>query len=235
MREFFYPSVRWMILICLAVVLQYATAGTVYVFYPATFRAQAMRQKLLESFPENEITVFEHFKDFENKVASDTPDAIIAPAFTATLFEGYSPTLDGISNGSTNEDYVAVSVNRKLDLDSIRNRTIGVLEVCSRRDIQKFITAFFISAPKFKTVVKVEDFLPLLTFSMVDAVLVPARYAEYLEKSSNLKLIKTPVKNPHNGIVVCAIRKGINAKAIDASLRSMNKANCSMFGVEKWK
>jgi hypothetical protein len=231
----FYQSFRRMILICLALALPYATAERVYVFYPATFRSQAMQQKLLESGPKNEITVFERFKDFESKVASDTPDAIIAPAFTAGLFEKYNVKLNGTSNGSTNEDYVAVSINSKPDLDSIGNGMIGVLELCSRRDIQKYLTAFFPTPPKFKTVAKVEDLLPLLAFGMVDAVLVPVRYAEYLKQTSNLTLVTTPVKNPQDGIVVCAIRKGINGESIGASLRSMNKTNCSMFGVEQWK
>jgi hypothetical protein len=231
----FYQSFRRVILICLAVALPCATAGRVYVFYPATFRSPMMQQKLLESSPGNKIMVFERYKDFESKVASDTPDAIIAPAFTAGLFEKYNVTLNGTSKGSTNEDYVAVSINSKPDLDSIGNRTIGVLELCSRRDTQKYLTAFFAPPPRFKTVVKVEDLLPLLAFGMVDLVLVPARYAEFFDKTSNLKLIKTPVKNPYGGIVVCAIRKGIHDEGINASLRSMNKTTCSMFGVEQWK
>lgn len=234
-RAYFYKSFRRMILICLTLVLPYATASRVYVFYPATMRSQTMQQKLLESSPGNEITVFERFKDFESKVASDTPDAIIAPAFTAGLFEKYNVKLNGTSKGSTNEDYVAVSINSKPDLNSIGNETIGILELCSRRDIQKYLTAFFAPPPKFKTVVKVEDLLPLLSFGMVDVVLVPARYAEYFDKTSNLKLIKTPVKNLHDGIVVYAVRNGIGGETIRASLQSMNKTNCSMFGVEQWK
>jgi hypothetical protein len=224
-----------MILICVAIAVPDVMAGKVYVFYPATFHAQTMQRNLQENYPGTEYTVFEHFKDFECKVVTDTPDAIIAPTFTAKLFESYKVALDGTTKGLTNEDYVAVSINLKIDPDSVGNRTIGVLEVCSHRDIQKFLTVFFTPPPKFKTVVKVEDLLPLLAFKMVDAVLVPARYAEYLDNISKLTLFKTPVKNPRDGIVVCAIRKGVRGEAIDASVRLMSKANCSMFGVEQWK
>jgi hypothetical protein len=210
-------------------------AERLYVFYPSVVRTQIMQKKLSRALPGVEIRVFGRYRDFKAKTKADSPDAILSKAPIIKQLRGYSIKQKGIRDDETNESYVLLSVGKRINPANMANTTIGVFDILGRRGMKKFIGQYFSVTPRLKRVSKMEDLLQLLTFNMVDAILIPEIYVEYFKGISKLYFIKTSVPNMRVGIVALAVKKRRYATHILRSLTSMNNDFKTLLDIDNWE
>lgn len=208
----------------------------VYVFYPTTVRAKTIQHNFMNLCPGADVTVFDVYNQFIAKVKSEPPDAILSKPFLFNQLDGFSIVLNGYRNGKNIEPYVLISVDKKMTVTDITDKTkIGALDFFGRKGTILFMKQFFTATPVIMRVTKVEDLLPLLQFKMVAAVVLPQIYADYVKKNSNLNLIIAPFSTVHTGIAAVAIREGREVPKIIESLTAAGKTKTLLYEVEQWK
>jgi hypothetical protein len=212
-----------------------AYAETLYIFYPSIMRPIVMQQKMTEACPGIEIKVFGRFKDFETEVISGKPDAILTKYPVISQLGGYSVLLKGSRKGKTEESDILLSVDEKIDLNSISEISIGMFDILGRDGMKKMVSSYFNGEPKLKLVSKTEDMLQLLTLNMSKAILIPENHIGYFKELSNLNFVVTPVPNMKEGIVALAIKSGAGAAKIVKALTGMNDKNMAIPEVDKWE
>ncbi|MEK8021278.1 MAG: hypothetical protein VSS75_030765 [Candidatus Parabeggiatoa sp.] len=210
-------------------------AERLYVFYPSVMRTQIMQKKLSRALPGIEIRVFGRYRDFKAKTKTDSPDAIISKAPVIKHLGDYLIKLKGIRDDETNESYVLLSVGKRVNPANMARTTIGVFDILGRKGMKKFIGHYFRPKPRIKRVSKMEDLLQLLTFNMVDAILIPEINVEYFKGISKLYFIKTPVPNMRVGIVALAVKKRRNASHILRSLTRRNNNLKTLLDIDNWE
>ncbi len=185
-----------------------AGAETLYVFYPSTIRPVLMQQKMIEACSGIQIIVFGRFVDFEAKVLADKPDAILTKYPVIQQIGGYSIILKGSRRGETEETNILLSVDEKIDPNSISAVSIGIFDILGRDGMKKMVAGYFSQEPKLRLVSKIEDMLQLLTLNMAKAILIPENHIGYFKELSNLNFAVTPLPNVRTGIVSLAVRDG---------------------------
>ncbi len=208
-------------------------ANTLYVFYPSTIRTRTLQQKLQNGCPDINISVFGRFKDFNEKVKIDQPNAILTKTPVVEYIGGYTIKLKGNRNGKIVESFVLLSVDAPVTLDNLAGESIGVFAILGRKEMKKYIGGFIHGKHKLKRVSKMEDFLPLLAFNMAKAILVPDYTVEYFQRLSKLNFVNSPVPNMEVEIITLAL-KDINSSAAVASIKGLNNDLNSLLEVDKW-
>lgn len=210
-------------------------AERLYVFYPSVVRTQVMQKKLSRALPGIEVRVFGRYKDFRAKTKTDSPDAILSKAPVIQHMRGYFIKRKGIRDNETDESYVLLSVGNRLNPNNMAGTSIGVFDILGRKGMKKFIGNYFRPKPRIKRVSKMEDLLQLLTFNMVDAVLIPEIYVAYFKEISQLHFIVTPVPKMRVGIIALAIKSRRNPTHILRSITSMNYNIRTLLDIENWE
>lgn len=183
------------------------------------------------------ITVFGRYNDFITKIKTEPPDAVITKTvLIKDQLSNYEVSLNGVRNGKTEERYVVLSIDRPLSIDSISiESVIGIIDILGRAGMNSFSKQFFSVEPKLKRVSKVEDLLPLLSFNMVNGVLIEDVYVDYFKSTSQLQFSVTNLTSSNNGIVAFAIKKGGNSEKSLNFLKRNDKAICALFYIDTWK
>lgn len=215
--------------------IQPVYAERLYVFYPSVMRTQIMQKKLTRALPGIEVRVFGRYKDFRAKTKSDSPDAILSKAPVIQQLGSYSIKRKGVRDNDTNEPYVLLSVGKRVNPAKMAGKTIGVFDILGRKGMKKFIGNYFRSKPRLKRVSKMEDLLQLLTFNMVDAILIPKIYVAYFKEISKLDFIVTSVPKMRVDIIALAIKKRGNAARIVRSFASMNDNTKTLLDIDNWE
>ncbi|MDM8558682.1 hypothetical protein [Candidatus Parabeggiatoa sp. HSG14] len=210
-------------------------AERLYVFYPSTVRTQIMQKKLSQALPGIEVRVFGRYRDFKAKTKADSPDAILSKAPIIENLRGYLIKRNGTRDDETDESYVLLSVGKRINSANMTATTIGVFDILGRRGMKKFIGQYFSVTPRLKRVSKMEDLLQLLTFNMVDAILIPEIYVAYFKEISKLHFIKTPVYEMRVGIIALAIKYRRNTDHILRRFSSMNDNIKTLLDIDKWE
>ena len=144
---------------------------------PTSIPPRKLQGYLSEAAPGVSFTVFGRQKDFVNTLKTQPPDAVIAHR---PVIEGIGvqnePVLQGTLGGKDSQQYVLVSVDQGVDTANLAKLNVGAVDLLGRRKMSKFV-AKLLGVPKVKVkrVTKLEDLLPLLQFSMADAVMVPGQ------------------------------------------------------------
>lgn len=212
-----------------------ATAGKLYVYYPATVRPQVMQQKLSLACPASEVMVFGRYEDFKAKVDADKPDVILTKTPLVSQFAGYSSASKAVAHGKTDEEFVLLSVDTPVDPASVNATTvIGVIDFLGRAGMSDFVKKFLPVEPSLKRVTKVEDLLPLLTFKMAKAVIVSKDFVPFFKQTSQLKFVETPLPAVSSGIASIA-SKDASAGAIIKSVQGISQPAAIFPGVDSWK
>lgn len=206
-----------------------------YVFYPTTVRPHILQKKLSEACPEIEITVFGRYKDFMAQVAVNYPNAILVKPDLLQQLPLYKKILSGIKNEKLDGPYSLVSVERKIDTDSIGNITIGTVDFLGRKGMNDLLSTFFTNPPKVKRVTKTEDMLPLLRFNMVTALFLCVDDLEYLQEKSKLNFVITNLPEARVGGVAIAFKNEITSPLIFKSVKGFSKELNSIFDIDGWK
>jgi hypothetical protein len=205
---------------------------SLFVFFPTTVRPHILQKGI--SGPGLEVTAFGRFADFEDGVKAKPPDAILSLPEVIGNLEGYKVAVVGKHKGESQEPFLLVSVEKPLDPARIAGSTIGLVDFLGRKGMQKFVAGIFPSPPAFKTVAKVEDLLPLLTFGMAEGILATQAQVDYFRSVSQLKFTVIPVPGAGAGTICLAIRKGREATQAVKSLKAMDAGLQKLLGDVKW-
>jgi hypothetical protein len=212
---------------------------TLYVFYPLSATTASVEKRIKSACPGIEITVFGRFKDFEDGVISHAPDAVLTKPAVIEQVGGYDIRLNGIRKGNTEESYIFLSVDRAIDVSgtfpNLAGKTIGVFDILGRKGMDRFIGKFLNPVPELQRVSKIEDLLQLLTYNMVEGILIPETDAELYKKISNLNFVVTPFPNMKAGILALGVKTGKEAALTVKVLTALNEQNMSLLEVDKWK
>ncbi len=231
MKRYFFITFLFLLLINLVTLAQ-----KIYLFYPSPIqRPYSIQQKLTQLKPNYKIIVFGNYADFIESSIDDAPDAIITKPNLLKIFKGYTKVLSGLKNGKETEPYVLLSINKKIDISQNSTKTVGVLNFLNRKDMDTLFIRYFKALPKIKRVMKVEDLLPLLTFRMVNAILISQNQVDYFKEKSNMNFIVSELPGFRIGIVMLAVKKSENSPQIINWVVDFDKDLLSTFGVDKWK
>jgi hypothetical protein len=235
MKETVKYVVKVVILIWSVILLvQPVYAERLYVFYPSVLRTQIVQKKLSQALPGIEVRVFGRYRDFITKTKSDSPDAILSKEPVIQHLGGYSIKQKGIRNNETDESYVLLSVNKRIDQIKMTNISIGVFDLLGRRGMKKFIDNYYSSKPRLKRVSKMEDLLQLLTFNMVDAILIPEMYVAYFKEISKLHFIVIPVPKMRVGIIALATKSKGNSRILSNFIYMRDNIN-TLLDIDNWE
>ena len=210
-------------------------AEKLYVFFPSVMSAASVQQELISACPGIEITVFGRFKDFEDGVMSHSPDAILTKPDVIGQIGGYNIKLNGTRKGDTEEPYIFLSVNSPVDVSSLSGKSIGVFDILGRKGMEKFIGKFLNPVPQLQRVSKIEDLLQLLTYNMVEGILIPEVYTDCYKKISKLNFVVTRLPNMKAGILALGVKQGREAALTVKLLTALNEQSVSLLEVDKWK
>ena len=209
----------------------------VYVFLPTSIPPRKLQGFLSDAAPGVNFTVFGRQKDFVNTLKTKPPDAVIAHR---PVIEGIGvqnePVLQGTLGGKDSQQYVLVSVDQGIDTSNLAKLNVGAVDLLGRRKMSKFV-AKLLGVPKVKVkrVTKVEDLLPLLQFSMADAVMLPPDKVDTFRSKSALNLQVTPINAATVGLPsVSVLTGGQRQVAIDA-LQKVNPQVMTRMGLDVWK
>jgi hypothetical protein len=207
---------------------------SLFVFFPTTVRPHILQKGISESGPGVDVTAFGRFADFEDGVKSKPPDAILSLPEVVGNLEGYKVAVIGKRKGESREPFFLMSVEKAIDPSQIAGSTIGIVDFLGRKGMQKFVAGIFPTPPALKTVAKVEDLLPLLTFRMAEGILVTQAQVDYFRSVSQLKFVVTPVPSAAAGSICLAVRKGAEAAKAIQAIRAMRTDVQKLLGDVKW-
>ncbi len=210
------------------------SAETLYVFFPSTARPHILQKRLSDINPKLDVIVFGRFADFEGKMNSSPPDAVLSLPEVIAPLTGYSIRFRGRKNGEESEPYFLLSIGRGVELGKIGGATSGAVDFLGRKRMKSLINGIFQSDPAVKTVTKVEDLLPLISFDMANAILVTESQVAYIKSISHLDFVKTPVPNFKSGTIGLAVKDGVNVAEIARTLKSMDEELLGLFGGVRW-
>jgi hypothetical protein len=208
-----------------------------YVFYPSTLHFQSLQDSLTNFMRGVNITVFDRYDSFAAKMKVEPPDAIITkPVLIKDQFSDYNVLLKGERNSNTEEQYVIISIDKPIAIESVNTETvIGIVDILGRVGMKSFSKQFFPYEPKLKRVPKIGDLLPLLSFDIAAGIMIEDVFVEYFKSTSQLQFAITPLPKVNNEIVAFAIKKDGNTEKTFTSLKNNDKKICKLFYIEQWK
>ena len=228
------------VIILLAVLLTaemtWAAKPKLLVYVPTNITVREFQTRLQGQLPDLEIRAYGRIKDFERAINSENPDALLSYPVVLES-QSIASSAQGERRGSPKDDYVLVTLEKPLPLETLDGATIGVLDILGRKRMPSLVSGMVGAPgkPKLKRVKRPEDLLSLLLLGMADSILVPERMVAELEKSSGTTLIKTQLKG--NGLTLPSlgmITSGSSSKVIAEALNELDSKTKMEMGVDKW-
>lgn len=179
-------------------------AESMYIYYPSVLKPNVVQQKIKDLDNTVDVTVFGKYRDFQTMVALNKPDVVLTKSEILPKLSGYQSKKYARRQGNKKEQYVLLSVDgQNLTEESV----VGVVDFLPRNDMRAFVASTIGKHVKVKNVTKVEDLLPLLSFKMAQAILIPAHNVAYFKEISHMTFstIKLPTGG---GIAVIAAKVG---------------------------
>jgi hypothetical protein len=207
----------------------------VYIFYPLTTSPMIIQHKIAETCVEIKPTVFGRYQDFKDRTETDRPDIIITKPQILQDVPGYSIRMNGLKKGSSEEQYVLLSIDKKIPPDSIPSITIGAVDFLGRSNTEKFVTGMLHCSVHLNRVTKIEDLLPMLSFNKSQAIFVNEGSLPYFKQATYLKLIVTKIPNCNAGIITCAVQSQNRHTPIDDGLNTIAKKTTVILEIDQWK
>lgn len=205
----------------------------IFVFLQLDVKSSALEQSLQKQLPGLAVTVFGRFRDFQDGVATKSPDAIMAITPLLDL-DHTKPALQGMRGGKDWEPYLLVTAN-PTPPSSWGGKTVGVVDLLGRDGTQTFAaTAVGNPDVKVKRVTKIEDLLPLLEFSAADAVLVPSSAVKGFTARTRLALTVRDLPNARVGLPAVAILNEKNRGTILPAIQRLGSETKSLIGIDNW-
>lgn len=146
---------------------------------------------------------------------------------------GQKVTLRGVRDGRNWETYSLVSLAEKQG--PLTGKTIGVVDILGREATQAFVSSLLGHTDvKVTRVAKLEDLLPLLEFSMADAILIPtAAYPRQAERT-RLPLAVRELKDARVGLPSLAVLRASAHDPIVRAVQALDPASMALLGLTAW-
>ncbi|WP_437678680.1 hypothetical protein [Sorangium sp. So ce131] len=221
---------------CLLLLSPPTTAGpdaTLYVYAVTPLRARALEQKIEESMPGVDVTVFGKLSDFKTALEANPPDAALSPRpVLASL--NRTADLQGIKAGSDAEQYLLVAT-RPLAKEMLSSLRYGMVDLVERKSLPRFVAGLLgvNDAPEVQRVTKIEDLLQLLQFQTADAVLLPERFRSDFESKSKMTFTILSLSTAKVGLVAVTFLS--ERPSIENAIRKLPKHVLADLGVDEWK
>lgn len=207
---------------------------SLFVFFPSPVRPQILQKRISAINPSVAVTAFAKFADFQEEVTLNPPDAVLTLPEVIQTLDGYSLTIGGKKNGLKAESYFLLSLDQGIDLAQIDKSTIGIADFLGRKGMKSFISGMFQPPPAIKTVAKIEDLLPMLTFKMVNGILVTETQLAYFQGISKLEFVKTLVPHVKSGTISLAVKGGQEVPKIMRTLKAIDGDLQMLMGGIQW-
>jgi hypothetical protein len=206
---------------------------TVFVFLQLDIKSSALEQALQKQLPGVALTVFGRFRDFQDGVATRNPDAIIAITPLLDL-DHTRVTLQGVRAGKESEPYMLVTTSAGPPA-SWAGKTVGIVDLLGRDGTQSFAaTAIGSTEAKVKRVAKIEDLLPLLEYSVADAVLIPASSVKRFTERTRLPLTVRELPGARVGLPAVAVRNEKTRSLVLRAIQKLDPETRSLIGIDTW-
>ena len=142
----------------------------------------------------------------------------------------------GLSVEKTASNTYLVSVDQGVDTANLAKLNVGAVDLLGRRKMSKFV-AKLLGVPKVKVkrVTKLEDLLPLLQFSMADAVMLPPDKVETFRSKSALNLQVTTINAATVGLPSVSVLSGGQRQIVIDALQKVNPQVMTRMGLDVWK
>ncbi|WP_437915243.1 hypothetical protein WME73_07500 [Sorangium sp. So ce302] len=221
---------------CLLLLSPPITAGpvaTLYVYAVTPLRARALEQKIEESMPGVDVTVFGKLSDFKAALESAPPDAALSPKpVLASL--NRTADIQGVKAGNDAEQYLLVST-RALTKEMLSGLRYGIVDLVERKSLPKFVAGLLgvSTAPEVQRVTKIEDLLQLLQFQTADAVLLPERFRSDFESRSKMTFTILSLSTAKVGLVAVTFLS--ERQTLEGAIRRLPKHVLADLGVDEWK
>jgi hypothetical protein len=206
---------------------------SVHVFLQLDVKSSVLEKTLQEHLPELSVTVFGRYRDFEEGLASGHPSAVLS--ITPVLEQrSQTPCLQGQRNGKSGENYVLASVNKPLD-GSLAGKTIGVVDLLGRDGTLTFLNRLLKTRDmKIKRVAKIEDLLPLLEFSVADAVILPSSMLAHWLERTQLVIKTRELPGDPVGLIAVAVLDPAWREVVVNSFQKLDAATKRLLGIDAW-
>ncbi|MGM0442572.1 MAG: hypothetical protein ACQEQV_00105 [Fibrobacterota bacterium] len=223
----------------LVAVMSAASFGgeSLYMFYPSPIRSNVVQQMVQGEISDVDVTVFGKYRDFALKVKADEPEALLCPTETARTLksQGYSTVASAQKDGAEKIEYVLLSIGEAVTpADLTEASVIGVVDIMGRNEMNEYVKGFVGKKVRVKHVTKIDDLLPLLSFRMAQAVLIPKARVAYFQGKSNQSFAVTTLSE--KGAVAQVVSKGGDASAsLEAAKVISKKLPDYILGGVEWK
>lgn len=212
-------------------------AASLYVFFPTTVRAKLVQEYIDETCANMEVTVFGRQRDFSNQVSRVPPDAILSVPVVVKSFKSYTPLLVAKNNGELTQDYFLVSVNEAIDVGSLAGKRVGAVDLLGAKAMQSHINTVLATDVKVKRVTKLEDLLPLISFSAVDTLFISERSLEFIrgKTAMDLKVVPSNIKQAIATVAFAANGSEDFKQLTRECITSFGSQINEVLGVDEWK
>lgn len=205
------------------------TVPRLLVFLHFAVKQRAMQRELQAALAGLVITAVGRVGDFD-RAREEGHDAIMSLPEVLTA-HGLSPTLRGYRQGTSDEVYALVGVDKKPDSKQVR--TVGALDLLGREGTTAFVRRLLEAESQVERVTKVEDLVALLQMERVDAVVLPLRLLAEIRSTTRLSLVATELAARVGLPAVASI--GLLGERASAAVARLPAAVCQALGVDTWR
>lgn len=215
----------------------YADKVDVFVYVNTDQKAFILQEKMAELLDKKgtEISVFGKYEDFNTMVMSEEPEILITKPENAERYNNYRLYLPGVYKGRQSLSLSLTSISEGFDLSNLSEKRIGVVNFLGRSETAEYVQEVLNKGVSVKTVTKIEDLLPLLTFRMADAVLVTEKEVNFLKQKSKMTFSTHEISDSKSGVVSVYLNKGLDSAPEVSGLREIPDELGIILGVDRWK
>jgi hypothetical protein len=205
-----------------------------YVYLHTDAKSASLESGLKDKLRGLNVTVFGRFRDFEEAMASNRPDALLGSRALVGS-QNLAPALQGLRGQHDWEPWSLVSVGTPL-AGSLSGKVIGVVDLLGRRGTQDFV-ADLLKTPdiKLKRVTKLEDLLPLLQFAAADAVLIPSSEVKAVTEHSQLSLQIRELPEGKVGLAAVGVLTAKFRDLVVKQIQALDPETNKVLGVDRWR
>lgn len=208
-------------------------ATNLYIFYPTDIRPKSLQNQINQSCSKVNAVAFGRVVDFYRQINHVKPNAIISLKPVVRRQHNFSEELRGSKNGQYEEEYLLVTLNKPVDMSRLSELKIGVLDILGRKPMTQFMNNLFKQKLKITRVVKTEDFLPLLTFRLADAIFVSKSTFKKLQGKTKQHLVAT-----NTGINIGLAVLGTHMPAdkdVAECIKGLDTRTNNLLGIDNWE
>jgi hypothetical protein len=206
----------------------------VLVFLQLDAKSSAVERTLQEHLPDLSVTVFGRLRDFEERVTTGHPDAVLSidPVFRQ---HGETVSLQGYRGGKSVEPYVLASVNQPLEA-VLTGKTIGVVELLGREGTQTFVEGLLKTTNlRIKRVAKIEDLLSMLELSAADGIVLSSSMLATMMERTRLVIKTRELSDASVGLPAVAVLNPAVRSIVVKSFQQLDAPTKHLLGIDSWR